>query len=239
MAMGMTDKEPAPPPAQKVVLMPETGKGRLKRIGGSDFESFNNALLNKALNTAWVHEGQTEQAKDDQLQAGIAAMMGFKPTDEIEGMIAAQALAMHNASMESSRKAMIHNQPFEIAQGLRKSAATASRVFIELITALDRKRGKGGQQKVTVEHVHVHAGGQAIVGTIAPGATTGGGGRAANQTEGEPGGSPARLAHDAAIGAGMPSMWGKEPGREPVPIAGNAERPVPSARRKINRATNG
>ena len=29
----------------------------------------------------------------------------------------------------------------------------------------DKNRGKG-QQKVTVEHVHVHAGGQAVVGTI-------------------------------------------------------------------------
>jgi ATP-dependent Clp protease adapter protein ClpS len=27
-------------------------------------------------------------------------------------------------------------------------------------------KGKGGQQKVTVEHVHVHKGGQAIVGEI-------------------------------------------------------------------------
>lgn len=154
-------------------------------------------------------------------------------------MLAAQMVAMHSASMACSRRAMLSEQPFEIAQGLRKSAATASRVFIELITALDRKRGKGGQQKVTVEHVHVHAGGQAIVGIIAPGATAGGGGGAANQNEGEPGGSPARLAHDATIGAGMSSMWDKEPGREPMPIDGNAERPVPSARRKINRATNG
>jgi hypothetical protein len=33
--------------------------------------------------------------------------------------------------------------------------------------ALDRKRGTGGQQKVTIEHVRVHSGGQAVVGNIA------------------------------------------------------------------------
>ena len=33
--------------------------------------------------------------------------------------------------------------------------------------ALDRHRGRG-QQHVTVEHVHVHKGGQAIVGAVAP-----------------------------------------------------------------------
>ena len=44
-----------------------------------------------------------------------------------------------------------------------------SRTYAMLLEALNRHRGKG-QQKVTVEHVHVHAGGQAIVGNIsAPG----------------------------------------------------------------------
>ena len=34
-----------------------------------------------------------------------------------------------------------------------------------MLDALNKHRGKG-QQKVTVEHVHVHQGGQAVVGTI-------------------------------------------------------------------------
>jgi len=34
-----------------------------------------------------------------------------------------------------------------------------------LLEALNRHRGKG-QQKVTVEHVHVHEGGQAMVGNV-------------------------------------------------------------------------
>lgn len=34
-----------------------------------------------------------------------------------------------------------------------------------LLEALNRHRGKG-QQKVAVEHVHVHAGGQAVVGMM-------------------------------------------------------------------------
>jgi hypothetical protein len=40
-----------------------------------------------------------------------------------------------------------------------------SRNFVALLEALNRHRGKG-QQKVTVEHVHVHQGGQAIVGHV-------------------------------------------------------------------------
>ena len=66
---------------------------------------------------------------------------------------------------------MIPEQPFEVAQGFRKAAANASRTFIELLAALDRRRGKGGQQVVRVEHVHVHRGGQAIVGNVQGGGT--------------------------------------------------------------------
>jgi hypothetical protein len=42
-------------------------------------------------------------------------------------MIAAQAMAMHHASMECSRRAMLPDQPFEAAQGFRKAGANAAR----------------------------------------------------------------------------------------------------------------
>ena len=40
--------------------------------------------------------------------------------------------------------------------------------YADLMLALDKHRGKG-QQRVTVEHVHVHEGGQAIVGNVEAG----------------------------------------------------------------------
>ena len=76
--------------------------------------------------------------------------------------------------------------------------------------ALKRYR-TGGQQKVTVEHVTVNAGGQAIVGTV----ETGGG--VANKSEGQP--------HAKAIAhASEPPLWGQDEEREPVPLACDAER---------------
>jgi hypothetical protein len=53
------------------------------------------------------------------------------------------------------------------------------RTFSVLLDALNRHRGKG-QQKVTVEHVHVHEGGQAIVGNVG---TPGGGDRAKSEDQ--------------------------------------------------------
>src|SRR6266516_3590533 len=89
------------------------------------------------------------------------------PKDELEGMMAAQLIAAHNAAMECYRRAMLGEQTFE---GRRENLAQAnklSRTFATLLEALNRHRGKG-QQKVTVEHVHVHSGGQAVVGMVTP-----------------------------------------------------------------------
>lgn len=41
-------------------------------------------------------------------------------------------------------------------------------LFVQQVDAMQRLKGKAGRQKVTVEHVNVHAGGQAIVGTVTP-----------------------------------------------------------------------
>jgi hypothetical protein len=51
------------------------------------------------------------------------------------------------------------------AQGKPKSGQQAFPHLRHPAEALNRHRGKG-QQKVTVEHVHVHAGGQAVVGMV-------------------------------------------------------------------------
>ena len=53
-------------------------------------------------------------------------------------------------------------------------ATKLQRTFVAQIEALQKLRGKGGQ-KVTVEHVHVHEGGQAIVGNVSH--AQGGGGK--------------------------------------------------------------
>jgi hypothetical protein len=51
------------------------------------------------------------------------------------------------------------------------------RLFSEQIELLERLRGKSSQQRVTVEHVHVNAGGQAIVSVVG---SPGGGGKKKN-----------------------------------------------------------
>ena len=73
--------------------------------------------------------------------------------------------------MECYRRAMLGDQTFEGREENLNQANKLSRTYATLLEALNRHRGKG-QQKVTVEHVHVHNGGQAIVGNVGGGMQT-------------------------------------------------------------------
>src|SRR5262245_3508246 len=80
-------------------------------------------------------------------------------------MIAGQILAVHDPALECYRRAMIGEQTFEARRENLSQANKLRRTYALLLDALNRHRCKG-QQKVTVEHVHVNAGGQAIVGVV-------------------------------------------------------------------------
>jgi len=140
-------------------------------VTGSESEDFGIVLLNQTFNCLWLPEGTDKTDRDNRIDSTLIAMMGIAPVDEIEGMLAAQMVAVHNAAMECLRRAMISEQTFEGRDQNLKHAAKFTRTFTAQMEALDRYRGKG-QQKMTVEHVHVHEGGQAIVGTV-----QGGGGK--------------------------------------------------------------
>jgi hypothetical protein len=148
---------------------PTSLPGKLKPIGGSKSDTWNNVIANQAMQTIWGKNSDQEE-RNNLYSAAIAGLVGIGPKDELEGMLAAQLVACHNASMECYRRAMIGEQTFEGRRENLSQANKLSRTYATLLEALNRHRGKG-QQKVTVEHVHVHEGGQAIVGNVEGGGT--------------------------------------------------------------------
>src|SRR5947208_702049 len=112
--------------------------------------------------------------------------------------------------MECYRRAMIGEQTFEGRREGLSQANKLSRTYAVLLDALNRHRGKG-QQKVTVEHVHVHAGGQAIVGAVNPG------GGDARKSKDQP--------HAPAFGyEPVTPMRSPVPEREALPISGGTRK---------------
>jgi hypothetical protein len=143
---------------------PSSGKGELKQIGGSQSDVWNNLIVNQVVRTVWTKNSDKEE-RNLQYEGTISALIAISPKDEIEGMMASQLIGAHNAAMECYRRAMIGEQSFEGRRENLNQANKLSRTYATLLEVLNRYRGKG-QQKVTVEHVHVHRGGQAIVGNV-------------------------------------------------------------------------
>lgn len=164
----------------KEVITVAMGNGKKDPDTGSCLPIFNDNLRQQVFNSTWLGN-KTGQEKNERLISGVMAMTGIKPQDEMEGMLAAQMVALHNASMECFRRAMIADQSFEGRQQSLTQGNKLSRSYAALMESLDRHRGKRTtEQKVTVEHVNVHSGGQAIVGNVN---SPGGGVKTKNHTQ--------------------------------------------------------
>jgi hypothetical protein len=237
MMMSQSDSKPAKRQDGVLLAKPRTvvnlepgkdrhdGPGGLRLIAGSPYPPLNNILVNQALAALWLAPGDPEE-QDRRYNAALAAMMEFKPADGIEGMMAVQAVGLHSAAMECLRRAMILEQPGEMADKLRRQAANLSRAFLEVLAALDRKRGKSVRQVVRVERVMVAPGGQAIVGNIEAGAANREQHRERvghdGEVEEEPHTPPTGLAHDAAPGTILPSLRSADTSPDALPVACDA-----------------
>src|SRR3954447_16784936 len=212
------------------VRHPSEETGELKFVGGSASDDFNTILAHQVTTTLWF--GRADQDARAKLRAAaVAGLIGIAPRGELEGMLGAQLIAAHSAAMECYRRAMIPDQTFEGHRESLTQANKLSRTYVTLLEPLNRHRGKG-QQKVTVEHVHVHPGGQAIVGAVEASASGSGGGGGEHKGGGQP--HAQALTH-----APEPALRSQDPQPEPVPLARDAEREVSHARRSLTRRPKG
>jgi hypothetical protein len=110
----------------------------------------------------------------DQLafNAALAVIGGVQPKDETEAILAAQMALSNIALLDlfARTRAAIAGHRYE-GDGIRRLEVLGNltnkfmRTYAMQLDALARKRRKG-EQNIGVEHVHVHAGGQAIVGNV-------------------------------------------------------------------------
>jgi len=104
-------------------------------------------------------------ASDMAINGAIAMIAARAPSDEIEAALALQMACTHMAAMAvMSRIGGAGGGPQRLP-GLASASAKLLRAFCTQIETYRRLRG-GGDQNIRVEHVHVHEGGQAIVGVV-------------------------------------------------------------------------
>jgi hypothetical protein len=174
----------------QVLLMEALGTCQTEFMGG---------LLKQLANAATQGKEIDQHATNYML----AMVTGIEPKDQVEAMLAAQMAAVHNAMMTFARR-LNHVDNIPQQDSAERAFNKLGRTFAAQVEALKRYR-TGGQQKVTVEHVTVNAGGQAIVGNVE---TPGDGAPSKSKDQ------PHALTH--APGATLPSEI--EAKREAVPI---------------------
>jgi hypothetical protein len=103
-----------------------------------------------------------------------AAVHSLGARDGVEALLAVQMVGAHNLAMKFLASAAADGQT---DAGVELSVGCANRLlrtFTGQVETLKTYRSKG-EQKVAVEHVHIHRGGQAIVGALHHSTTRGGG----------------------------------------------------------------
>lgn len=139
----------------------------LTSIFGTDRPEQATALLSHCLKALKASEADDDHPAHDERTFMLSVVADLAPRDAVERMLAVQMAATHVATIRAARwMANADNLPQIEAHytGFNKLART----FTAQVEAL-RKHRTGGEQRVTVQHVNVADGGQAIVGNVRTG----------------------------------------------------------------------
>ena len=129
---------------------------------GKDVER---AKLRELMDMIWVPPSASAEERNALLVKAIDMFNDFKVEDGIEGMMAVQMIGTHHAIVECLGRAMIPDQPLSAHKVYLSQAERLMGLYARHLAAPDKHRGRG-QQNITVKHVNVASGGQAIVGNI-------------------------------------------------------------------------
>ncbi len=135
--------------------------GKLAQIYGTPSPAVSQHLTGEL--TSFIQ--QTDADLEPATNAALALIAQIKPKDAVEALLVNQMIAVHTLSMQSAKLALLKDQTLAGVTLYLREVNKLSRTFAAQMAALDKHRGKG-QQKMTVEHVHVHKGGQAVIGTV-------------------------------------------------------------------------
>jgi len=133
------------------------------RITGTTTESGAQRVISQMLSMQAWFKDETEEKR---VIAAADMIAEFQPTNPTEALLAVQMFGVHEAATLLLKRATVEGQTLEGTDANVLRATRLMRLFNEQVELMAKLKGKTSQQRVTVEHVHVHQGGQAIVGAV-------------------------------------------------------------------------
>jgi hypothetical protein len=136
------------------------GMGLLMNALGTADQNFATGLVHQLVKAG----SQGNEPGEHKVNFMLSVINGIEPRDHLEAMLAAQMAAIHMATMTLTQQlACVANIPQQ--DSAERALNKLARTYASQMEALKRYR-TGGEQKVTVQHVTVSEGGQAIVGNV-------------------------------------------------------------------------
>ncbi len=226
VAQRLLDRRKARPPSAKVELSKEYGRYAISpdhpdklvgsmllinALGGTNAD-FTTTLSAQLLNIS----GKGQAVTTNQINGVLAMLQGIGPKDETEAMLAAQMVAIHNATMSAARS-LAHCETLSQQDSASNMLNKLARTFAAQVGTLKMYRSTG-EQNIRVQHVTVNDGGQAIVGNVQTR------GEGTNENQGQPlepcgldERGPALLGHVETVTAAVPRTCSEGLDRVPVP----------------------
>ena len=149
----------------KSIRLPVNELHPIKRFVQVEEKAVENRKVNELAELLWLPDFMDEEARGARLVRAVELFESLEPVDGAETMLAAQMVGTHTAALDCLRRAAVDGQTFAGRDMALKHAQKLMALYAKQLETLNKHRGKG-QQKVTVEHVNVAAGGQAIVGNV-------------------------------------------------------------------------
>lgn len=141
----------------------EVWRRQLKAAFGTVSDPFIEMNLHQLVYAARLTGGGPSELA---INGAIAIIAAAKPANEIEAALAVQMAATHMVAMAVLARIGDAGGSSRRLPGLASASAKLLRAYFGQVETLRRLRGGGGDQHIRVEHVHVHEGGQAIVGGV-------------------------------------------------------------------------
>ena len=152
----------------------ERHRKRLREAFGNTMsDEFVEVLLGKLVEA--LRPGSLEALEEPTVNAALAIIDSMYPQSELEALLAVQIIAAGFSGLRLLRQSQ-QQMTQDYIDTYGNYAIKLLRLQNEMIQTFDRYR-RGNKQTVEVRHVHIHPGGQGVVGIINPPGDREGGGQ--------------------------------------------------------------
>jgi hypothetical protein len=201
---------------------------KIRERAGINSNDVSDRIVCQAGTALLGHWQPKAKSVEEKIITAANALAEMKPTNATELMLAGQMLAVNDAVFLFMSQATLDDSSFEKRDFYMERAARLMDIYVQQVDCMMRLKGMTGRQRVTVEHVHVHRGGQAIVGTVAREALDKGegDGRANRWNTPCKAARVAKKRQSSRRLQSVPSLRSEEPTRELLSVSSDEQRAV-------------